>query len=251
MPRTPRQKSESGIYHVMMRGVNKQIIFNDEEDKHRFLLILKQYKELNKYIVYSYCLMDNHIHILMKEAEDNISNSIQRISSSYVWWYNNKYERTGHLFQSRFKSEVVNTDGYLLTVMRYIHNNPIKAGIISNLKQYQWSSYNEYISTENIIDKEFVLSLFSDNQKTSIGLFKDFHCENDKDICLDISKNKFLSDNELIEIINKLNLNIEGIKDLNKLNRDNLLKEIKNIDGTSIRQISRITGIPKSVIGRA
>lgn len=250
MARVSREKSETGIYHVMMRGINKEIIFNDEEDKHRFIWILKKYKELNKYTVYSYCLMDNHVHILIKESEDDISNAIKRISSSYVWWYNNKYERIGHLFQARFKSEVVNSDRYLLTVMRYIHKNPVKANMVSNLNQYQWSSYNEYIGKENIVDREWVLALFSNKKENSLELFKDYHRENDDNVYLDISNDKYLTDKEVKNLISKLNIDIDEIKNLNRENRDALLKELKAINGSSIRQISRITGISKSVIGR-
>jgi putative transposase len=121
MPRVARGRSSSGIYHIMLRGINRQIIFEDEEDKTRFLETLRKYKDISKYQLYVYCLMDNHIHLLVKESGETISEAIKRISSSYVYWYNTKYERCGHLFQDRFKSEIVENTTYFFTVLRYIY----------------------------------------------------------------------------------------------------------------------------------
>ncbi|WP_198543854.1 transposase [Petroclostridium xylanilyticum] len=95
--------------------------------------------------------MNNHIHLLLKEGKEAISQAMKRIGASYVYWYNMKYERYGHLFQDRYKSEKVEDDKYLLTVLRYIHQNPIKAGIVEEAIKYKWSSYIEYISQKGIL----------------------------------------------------------------------------------------------------
>lgn len=251
LARTPRVKSESGIYHAMIRGVNKQTIFQDDEDRHRFISTMKRYKDMDVYKIYAYCLMDNHVHILLKEDEHDISSAMKRISASYVIWYNKKYERCGHLFQGRFKSEPVNSDAYFLTVLRYIHRNPIKAGIITNLEDYKWSSYYDFIYENHIVDRDFVFGIFSNNVEKAVDNFKKYHKEVNDDECLDINDNKILSDKEFKNIINKLNVDLNQIDLLDKGNRDEVLRKLKNIDGSSIRQISRITGISKSVIGRA
>lgn len=99
MPRDARARSESGIYHIMLRGINRQDIFLDEEDAERLLETIKKYKEVSKFNIFAYCVMSNHIHMLVREVEESISNTIKRISSSYVFWYNKKYERCEHLFQ--------------------------------------------------------------------------------------------------------------------------------------------------------
>lgn len=145
MPRCARRKSESGIFHIILRGINKQNIFEDDEDREKFTETIKRYKEVSKYEIYSYCLMTNHIHLLLKETDEEISKAMKRICSSFVYWYNWKYERCGHLFQERYKSEAVETDTYLLTVLRYIHQNPVKAGLTKTSQEYNWSSYNDYI----------------------------------------------------------------------------------------------------------
>lgn len=105
MPRQARERSRSGIYHIMLRGINRQNIFEEDEDRQRFIETLKYYKAISGYRLYGYCLMNNHIHLLMGENGESMSLGIKRISSSYVYWYNQKYNRCGHLFQERFKSD--------------------------------------------------------------------------------------------------------------------------------------------------
>ncbi|MBE6563266.1 MAG: hypothetical protein E7660_05975 [Ruminococcaceae bacterium] len=126
MPRQARIKSKSGIYHVMLRGINQQQIFEEPEDYYKFLEIVEEYKAVSEFELYAYCLMGNHIHLLIKENKEPIEQIFKRIGGKFVYWYNIKYQRVGHLFQDRFKSEPVETNDYLLTVIRYIHQNPLK-----------------------------------------------------------------------------------------------------------------------------
>lgn len=126
MPRQARKKSESGIYHIMLRGINKQQIFEDDEDCQKYLQILKECKAVSEFKLFAYCLMGNHIHLLIQLGKEPIDLIFKRIGSRYVYWYNLKYRRTGHLFQDRYKSEPVEADSYFLTVVRYIHQNPPK-----------------------------------------------------------------------------------------------------------------------------
>ena len=153
MPRQARQASETGIYHVMMRGINHQNIFEEQEDYYQFLntldLMAQSYESDGtpagrNYILYAYCLMSNHIHLLIREREDTIGMAIKRIASSYVYYYNHKYSRDGHLFRERYKSEPVNDIIYFVTLLRYIHQNPLKAGMVSEVKDYEFSSWGEY-----------------------------------------------------------------------------------------------------------
>ena len=154
MPRLPRQKSDSGIYHIMLRGINQQVIFEDDEDYFKFVETLENYKAVSGYKVFAYCLMSNHIHLLIKVEKEDLDKIIKRIGGSYVYWYNWKYKRSGHLFQDRFKSEPVEDDTYFLTVIRYIHQNPVKASICSKPENYKFSSYTEYTLGEKIVDTE-------------------------------------------------------------------------------------------------
>jgi putative transposase len=148
----PRKRSQSGIDHLIIRGINKQVIFEDEEDRAKFMWCLQYYKEVSQYTIYGYCLMDNQIHLLIKEGKELISKAMQRIGVSYVSWFKRKYGRCGHLFQDRFKSEAVETDEYFLMVLRYIHQNPIKTVEGQKMKLYQWGSYREYLEKIRLID---------------------------------------------------------------------------------------------------
>ena len=156
MPRSAREKSENSTYHIMLRGINQQQIFEEEEDYCKFLEILKYYQTVSAYKVYAYCLMGNHIHLLMEFCEEDIGQVFKRIGAKYVYWYNIKYGRKGHLFQDRYKSEPVDDDAYFLTVMRYIHQNPIKAGLCKKVDGYKYSSFQEYKNGTEIIDADYV-----------------------------------------------------------------------------------------------
>ena len=185
----------------MLRGINGQIIFEDREDSIKLLETIKSYREESGYEIYGYCLMNNHIHLLIKEGCEELGTVFRRIGARYVYWYNRKYSRRGHLFQDRYKSEVVEDDGYLLTVLRYIHQNPLKAGIVKNIEKYPWSSYQEYISEKDICETEFPLSVFSKDSKKVVTLFQDFHAKENHDYCL-VYKDSFrVNDLEAAEII--------------------------------------------------
>jgi len=243
MPRTARKKSESGIYHIMLRGINRQQIFEDEEDNLHFLETLKKYKEQCGYEIYAYCLMGNHLHILLKEGKEELTLILKRIASSYVYWYNWKYHRTGHLFQDRFKSEPVEDDSYFFTVLRYIHQNPVKAGLSKEIKDYKFSSYNEYLSNQELVNVDFVFSMVSKEQ------FLEFNNEENSDSCLEIEYSFRLTDEEAKKIIYKISKskNLANFQTLEKNKRDLYLQKFY-LNGLSIRQISRLTGISKKIV---
>ena len=134
MPRKPRESSGTGIYHVMLRGINRQDIFDDTEDYWTFI---KMMSAVPCYI-YAYCLMPNHVHLLIAEKSLKVGEVVKSIASCYVPYYNKKYGRIGHLLQDRFKSEPCNDSGYFLTLFRYIHQNPVKAGLVKTAKDYMY-----------------------------------------------------------------------------------------------------------------
>jgi putative transposase len=251
LPRLARTKSCTGIYHVMLRGINRQTIFEEDEDKRKFLETLKKYMEISKFELYAYCLMDNHIHLLIKEKEESISVSIKRISSSYVYWYNTKYERCGHLFQDRFKSEKIETELSFLRVLRYIHQNPLKSGLAKTVSDSRWTSIQEYAGNPHLVTVENGLSLFHTDRKIAMKQFAAYMAEESDEKFLDDQPRTKVSDSQVMEY-----LRVKGYIDKNKLQqmekeeRDAILVSLKEIKGVSIRQISRITGISKSVIDR-
>ena len=248
MPRQARKKSKTNTYHIMLRGINHQIIFEEREDYERFIKTLARYKTISGYTVYAYCLMSNHIHLLIKEGKENLEQIMKRVAGSYVYWYNWKYKRVGHLFQDRFKSEPVETEEYFLTALRYIHQNPIKAKVSTDISQYEFSSYTEYLQDISIIvDKEFVYSIINKAK------FIEFNLENNDDICLDIEEqNNRINDSEAREIIKQVcgYSNASEIRKLDIAERNKCIKALKD-GGLSIRQISRITGVSKYAVEKS
>lgn len=253
MARKPREKSSSGIYHIILRGINRQNIFEDDEDRLTFISSLERYKEISQCRIFAYCLMDNHVHILLQEVTEPIGMLIQRISSSYVIWFNRKHERCGHLFQERFRSEAVETDEYFLTVLRYIHQNPVKAKIVNDAADYKWSSFCEYTERGQLVDKEYALTMFTDKLEAAVGRFVQFTREKNGNTCLEIPENKVnMKDDDLRQMVRHL-FGIEAITICNEVRekQDTMLREMKGVDGTTIRQISRITGLPSTRVWKA
>lgn len=247
MPRKAREKSETGIYHVVLRGSNKQLIFEEEEDSKRFLEIIFKYQDENCYSIYAYCLMGNHIHILLKEEAEELGIAMRRVGASFVYWYNNKYDRYGHLFQDRYHSEPIKNERQLLATMRYIHNNPVKAGIVLLPEQYKWSSYQEYISVKNRIKADTIILLLGEASVKE--KFKEFHQLIDEEEYLDINESIRITDEEAVLIVKRICkvLHCNEIQHFDKKTRDTAIKNLLN-EGISTRQLSRITGISRNII---
>ncbi|QFT90784.1 Transposase IS200 like protein [Bacillus sp. THAF10] len=251
MPRNPRKKSRTGIYHIVFRGVNRQTIFEDEQDKRVFLRTLAKFKEKSCVELYGYCLMDNHVHLLVKETEESISDFMKRVSSSYVYWYNAKYKRCGHLFQGRFYSESVEDAKYFVTALRYIHQNPLKAGLVRSVWDSKWTSVHEYVRKRRIVDIDKGLRLFSPDRKVALTRYSDFMERENDDQCLEVHERVTLSDDEVREYFRKVGVvSSSMLQQMERSERNALLAKVKQVDGVSIRQLSRVTGISKSVIAR-
>ena len=248
MPRQARKKCESRIYHVMLRGINQQLIFQDEDDSRKFLDVLREYKEVCGYELHAYCLMGNHLHLLIKEQNEPLAQVFRRICGRYVYWYNNKYQRIGHLFQDRYKSEPVENNSYYLTVIRYIHQNPIKAGLCDKVGDYPFSSYNEYVNDDKnkIINTDLMFEIIN-----KVG-FVEYNNEKNDDKCLDIIEKHFgINDEEAKKIIRRTT-KCENVSEFQLLEfkvRDKYIFKLKE-KGLSIRQISRLTGISKGIVER-
>lgn len=254
MARQPREKSATGIYHVMMRGVNREVFFQDDSDKLIFMQILNNVALVCPFKLLAFCLMSTHVHLLIQEENSNLSEIMRRVGTRYARYYNAKYERIGHLCQDRYKSEKVETVAYLLTVVRYIHQNPIKAKMVTSL-DYPWSSHNAYLGYSSKlfrVDTETVLLNFAENRTGALELYKSFMSIIDNDTrCLEYED--VLTDELLEQEIMKL-LNGQTIADMHKMRipeRNLILRQAKEIHGASIRQISRVTGFGRYIIANA
>lgn len=174
MPRVRREKCPNSIYHVIVRGNNREDIFKDYADRIAYLKRLKRYKEKFKVEIYAYCMMTNHVHLLVHDKGEDISKFMQGLSLSYAIHFNKKYDRCGHVFQGRFTSVMVRSDEYFIHVSKYIHLNPVKANIVEEAIQYNWSSFKAYMEqrdAEEIVSTERILKYFSDEYSEAKRLY--------------------------------------------------------------------------------
>lgn len=243
MSRMARQISQSGLYHIVFRGVNRQHIFEEEADYIKLKEILMNLKMDMGFEIYVYCFMTNHVHILLKEKEmGDISQIMKRLLTKYARWYNIKYKRSGALIANRYKSQPVEVDEYFLSVVRYIHQNPLKACMIKELSDYKWSSYNEYVHRESgLADKEFVLEMINGTKE-----FEEFHEKMEENIFIVDDKVKITDDGIRRNIIKKYGIEPNIIGGMDKQKRNEILGELK--ESYSIRQLERVTGVSRGVI---
>jgi REP element-mobilizing transposase RayT len=176
MARQPRIEYEGAFYHVTSRGNLKQNIFFQEADRRRYIEVLTRIKERYGYILHAYVLMDNHYHLLIETPLPNLNQLMQNLNTSYTVFVNKKYQRSGHLFQGRYKAILVEKDSYLLSLSRYIHLNPVRSGIVDLPEKYRWSSYRNYIgyARTEIVDMTDTLHYFSEDAQTAVSGYKNF-----------------------------------------------------------------------------
>lgn len=243
MPRAARTKSASGYYHILLRGISRQNIFEDDEDNIRFIETVFRYKKDLCFELHAYCLMGNHVHMLIRDVNNQLNLIMKKIAGSYAYYFNRKYDRVGHLFQDRFKSEAVEDDTYYLTVLRYIYQNPEKAGI-STTDAYKWSSYKEYANKMTKIDTSFALELL-DGQENLEEYIK---CTND-DCCLEIKENNSMTDKRAKELLER-EFGLTSFLQISNMpvpERNKLLRELKSM-GLSVRQLARLTGLNRGTV---
>ena len=267
MARQARVLSETGMYHIMFRGLNKQSIFSEDNDYIKFMDILASVKIDTDLQIYACCLMPNHVHLFVREAQKgDISAVMKRILSHYAGWYNFKYERTGHLFSNRYKSIPIEDDAYFLTLSRYIHQNPVKAQLSKDMQSYKYSSYCDYIGKGNgLTDIDFLLDMLDENRETAIEQFVRFsssECDSEdfedslrmKDIAAKVKiirvaggmkphEIRYLPKDELSELLKKLieeyNIERKTLERLTGISRSSLYRLQMTHNGDSPQNVSK------------
>jgi putative transposase len=151
MARPIRIEYPGAVYHVICRGNNRQAIYRDDEDRRRYLEKLSYYCQDKTVHVLTYCLMSNHVHLLLETPEGNLSKMMQAFQTSYTVYFNKRHGRTGHVFEQRYKAMLVDKDNYLLQVSRYIHLNAVSAKLAERPQEYRWCSYGSYLKGKGII----------------------------------------------------------------------------------------------------
>jgi len=240
MARKPRVEYPGAFYHVMTRGNRKQVVFKDDKDRLKFLRKLLKYKERYGFVLYAYTLMKNHLHLLIETQDVPLSRIMQGLLQSYTQWYNGKYRTVGHLFQGRYKAILCDKKVYLLNLIRYIHLNCIRAGLVKEASAYKWSSHRIYLGVEEskLIDTDFVLSQFASGRKRAIKLYEQFVLEwigeGKREEYYRTVDQRFLGEEDFIN----------GVKGV--IGEESLMEEITLRDksfGDILQKVSELTGV--------
>lgn len=248
MPRSSRKISPTGVYHVMLRGIDRNNIFADEQDCRKFVKILRQVTHpkdkdnapLPPYCsIHAYCLMSNHVHLLIVEGSEPIGETMKRIGISYVSYYNKRYNRLGPLFHDRFRSEPVCDAGYFVTLLRYIHRNPVEAEMVETPDQYQWSSWHEYsgsIKVDGVCAHKLPFSRMTWKDVCELAMAVGNMPSPKSKI-----ERRRLTDTEASEVIAKFSA-CENIKEMPRKPRRAAVQAVVNA-GVSMRQLARLANM--------
>jgi putative transposase len=245
MPRGSRKASVSGIYHVMSRGIDKRDIFITKNDFLKFISLMEKCQQKTSFKLYAYCLMHNHFHLLINPMRQELGKCMQLLTTSYALYHNACHQRFGHLFQNRFKSETIENDDHFLTVLRYIHQNPVKAGLVSEVKNYDWTSFHEYNEAKTTVDVDFAINMAGNKDE----LLKLLSMPVDS-VCLDVEIVCTLNEDELRQAISSI-ITLDEFEELSPLQRDDFIRAIKEKTHASNRKLAVVMGVSSSLIDRA
>jgi len=230
MARKLRIHYEGALYHVIVRGNNRAYIFKNRENKEEYKKIVSKYKKRYRFKLYAYCIMDNHAHLLIEVNDIPLSKIMQGIQQVFTQHYNRKNRTTGHVFEQRYRSYLCDRDAYLLSLIRYIHQNPVRSKLTDGIN-YQWSSHKEYMRNPVLADVDFPLTLFSGKKNKAIKRYLSFVVElESKDI-------------QSMNIEEETTEMVKNIEERHKIAKDALNKIIEEV--TEIK-MNRIKGNTKS-----
>lgn len=176
MARPVRIEYPGAVYHVVCRGNNRQAIFKDDHDRTTYLEKLLAYCEQKEVELLCYCLLSNHVHLLLETPQGNLSKLMQPFQTSYTLYFNRRHKHSGHVFEQRYKAFLVDRDNYLLQVSRYIHLNPVGARIVEWPQDYRWSSYKAYLREEKVggLNRELILGQFEGKGRRRVSRYREF-----------------------------------------------------------------------------
>ena len=239
MARKPRIQFEGAFYHIIVRGNQRQDIFLDEADRLRYLEQLHRYKNKCGFLLYAYVLMTNHVHLLIETPNDLISRIMQMINFTYTQYFNRKYAKVGHLFQGRYTSYLCDKDSYLLSLVRYIHNNPVRAGLAKDAGAYAWSSHGDYLKgIKCLVDTDKVLRLFSERRGIAKRKYTEFMNADEPDKSLSpyaVYEQQIVGDERFIEEVEKRVESLE--KRANKIPIKDLVLAIEKETGIGLLEM--------------
>lgn len=250
MPRLARKNLESNYFHIIIQGINREYIFRDNNLKDAYLNILKKNLKETEISILAYCIMDNHAHFLLySEDIKEISKLMQKNNTSFAILYNKLNKRVGYVFRNRYCAQMILNEIQLFNCLVYIHNNPVKARIVTNPKEYLYSSYLQYLNPKELITQKSIKLVFGSN-KNYIDIFNEIHKNvDDENYIYEPFKSKEDANKFIMEYIIDKNTNIENIKKDENLLVE-LLKILKYSYGMTFRDIGNIFGFSKDKVYR-
>ncbi len=224
MARKPRIEYYGAIYHIIHNGNNKEYIFEDEEDKIYLLKVVGEVKEIYDFSIFAYIIMNNHYHFIIRAYNIPISKIMHRINTKYAKYYNAKKQRKGSPFEGRYRSILIQNESYILNLIKYVHNNPVYAGICSSMEEYKWSSDIFYrMNLDNLVDIDGLLDMFSIDRLVAIDKYKELM----KEVPEDYLSLKYQYENENIIGINEFKESYKKQdKNVKAIGLDEILKNI-------------------------
>ena len=244
MARTKRKISSSGVYHVVTRGNNKADLFFDDDDNAKFLYAMHDAMEKVDFDLYAYCLMCNHVHLLVRVRDTSLGCVMKKILQRYATWYNFRYERLGHVFQNRYFSNPVENSAYFLAALQYIYNNPVKAGLCKSPLDYKWSSCRQTLMEEKWAPVKLVAANKMPVPIERLSVL-------DSNIELDWEPRDYLGDSEIRTIVMR-ELQLESWADLQHTPKDEMVKCVNNLvnQGASMRAICRVLEFSRRTVAQ-
>lgn len=243
MSRKPRLFYSGALYHVIVRGNAKQAIFLGDSDRLQYQKYIDEGLSDNGHRLHAYCLMSNHSHLLLQAGETPISRMMQVVSQRYTQWFNKKYDRVGHLFQGRYKALLVDADSYLLELIRYIHLNPLRAGVVDSLEQYRWSSHHAYLGLDELpwLTTEWALRHFGEDLDTARTGYQRFLGENPDEKMVDqlssgTAEGRLLGDDTFIREVTEVQAEPTGKK--LECTLDDIARLVASEEGVSLEELT-------------
>lgn len=246
MARPVRIEYPGAVYHVICRGNNRQAIFKDDQDRTTYLGKLSLYCEQKEVELLCYCLLSNHVHLLVETPRANLSKLMQPFQTSYTLYFNRRHRHTGHVFEQRYKAFLVDKDNYLLQVSRYIHLNPVGASIVERPQDYRWSSYKAYLRDEKSsrLNREMILGQFEGKGRRRVSRYREF-VEGGLGIKkewseLPVRRQAFVGDDDFVEQVMKRAAKrpaVEGRYSLSDIVR--AVSKVAGLEGEELRKASQ------------
>lgn len=250
--RRKRTLSYTNIYYIIIRSVNQQIIFEDDRDYEKFLKTLQDCKAIFAFDLYAYCLMNNHVHLLMKCDYRTMSSLFQLHGSKFVSWYNTRYNRIGPLYQDRFKSIPVEDMHYFFSVLLYIHNNPVKAGTCKHPNEFHWSSFHAYFGKkDDLVNTEFAEKLCGSQYALQNLLENESGLADPMEAPEKAKRSRHMTDEDALVLFKELTgcRSPSDIQHMSREERNDIIRLLSKHHLTQA-QIARTCGIARSTVCR-